>query len=457
MLETKKTITFVAVAVVLLLLALITSPSRITSEAFLDQGQPFFPEFVDPNEATTLEVVDYDEVTAEAIPFNVTFKDGLWTIPSHHDYPADGKDRLAKTAAGVIGITKDDFRSANLSDHEALGVIDPLDEVAGLTGRGERVTIKGANDQVLADFIIGNPAPDRDKFRFVRVPGQNRVYAARVDIDLSTKFEDWIETNLLKVQKYRVKELVVKDYRINERTRSIENRDELILTKDDDIWKANKMPSGRVVDSTKMEEMLKALEELKIVGVRPKPEGLSASLVQSSEKAQISQSDLLSLQSKGYFFSRDGQLLSNEGEIQVFTKDGVRYTLRFGEVAYGVGEGLTAGAEEVEKAGPAENRYLFVTADFEPSLLGKRPQPPAEKSYEGKPDSLWTDEDRANRLQQDAYAKWERDMESGRKKAEELNARFADWYYVISADSYDKLRKTRSEMVVKPEAKASEG
>ncbi len=456
MLENKKTIIYVGVAVVLLLLAFITSPKKLTSEAFMDQGEPFFPDFVDPNEATTLEVIGYDETTASAAPFKVTFDGGRWTIPSHHDYPADGKDRLARTAAGVIGIRKDDFRSSNVSDHEALGVVDPLDEAAGLTGRGQRVTIKGSGDQVLADFIIGNEVGRRDKFRFVRVPDQNRVYAARVDIDLCTRFEDWIETNLLDVQKYRVKKVLIKDYSINERTRSVDRRDELTLTKKDDTWKAKKMPSGRVIDSTKMQEMLTALEELKIVGVRPKPAGLSASLTETSETQKVAQSDLFSLQSKGYFFSRDGQLLSNEGEMQAFTKDGVKYTLRFGEVAYGTGEALTAGADSTQDvSGPAENRYLFVTAEFDPSMLGKKPTPPADKSYEKKPDSTWTDEDRSNRLKQDAYAKWERDMESGKTMAAELNARFAKWYYVISAESYEKLRVTRNEMVVKPES--SEG
>ena len=106
--ETKKTLTFVAVAVVLAILAFIAAPSKFTPEAFLDQGEPFFPEFVDPNTATTLEVIDYDEATGSAHPFKVTYENGEWTIPSHHGYPADGKDRLAQTAAsGECGHTKD--------------------------------------------------------------------------------------------------------------------------------------------------------------------------------------------------------------------------------------------------------------------------------------------------------------------------------------------------------------
>ena len=63
--EKRKTIFFGGAAIVLLLLVLITSPRSVTPEAFLDQGEAFFPEFTDPNQATSLEVIDYDEATGE--------------------------------------------------------------------------------------------------------------------------------------------------------------------------------------------------------------------------------------------------------------------------------------------------------------------------------------------------------------------------------------------------------
>jgi len=147
--ERKKTLIFGGVAIVLLLLAFITSPRTKTPDAFLDQGELFFPDFTDPNEASIMEVIDWDEETGEALPFKVVFQEGKWSIPSHHDYPADGKDRLAKTAAGVIDIRKDDFRTDNPTEHEACGVIDPLDETAtNLAGRGKRVTLKAENDKI---------------------------------------------------------------------------------------------------------------------------------------------------------------------------------------------------------------------------------------------------------------------------------------------------------------------
>lgn len=447
--ETKKTMIFGGVAVVLVLLTFITSPRKVTPNAFLDQGEAFFPEFTDPNEATSLEVIDFNEETGEAIPFKVVFTSGKWSIPSHYDYPADGKERLAKTAAGVIDIKKDDFRSDNVADHEACGVIDPLDEtVTTLQGRGKRVTIQGENEKILADFIIGKPVEKREGFRFVRVPGQKRVYACRVDLDISTKFSDWIEADLLKVDKNDIEQITLKDYSINERTGTVDQRDVLTLQKESANWTANKMSASQEVNKTKADELLKTLDELKIVGVRPKPEGLSNSLKKAEEGIQISTNDLLSLQSKGYFFTRDGSLLSNEGELQARTKDGVIYTLRFGEVAYGSGFEVSAGLEnpdEVNKEN-AENRYLFITTEFDPGQF-KEPVKPRNTDFLNKPDSLWNDEDRRNKEIFDAHETWKNNIENGLKISNDLNDRFARWYYVISDDSFKKLSLKRSDLV----------
>lgn len=447
--EKRKTIFFGGAATVLLLLVLITSPKSVTPEAFLDQGKAFFPEFTDPNEATSLEVIDYDEDTGEALPFKVILKDGKWSIPSHHDYPADGKDRLAKTAAGVIDIKKDDFRTDKVTDHAACGVIDPLDETeTSLEGRGKRVTLKAENGKILADFVIGNEIPDRTGFRFVRVPEQKRVYMVRMNIDISTKFSDWIESDLLKVTKTDISQLTIKDYSINERSGQVNQRDQVILKKDGDNWDANKVSSSQEVDKTKVNDLLTAIDELSIVGVRTKPQGLSRSLSRSQGAMRIGQGDLLSLQSKGYYFTRDGQLLSNEGETKIRTTDGVIYSIRFGEVVYGSGVDVSAGAEtNTDKdSGPAENRYLFITTEFDGSEFIE-PANPTNTDFQTKADSLWTDADRKNKEQQDTYDAWQGKIDKGSKLSNELNERFANWYYVISSESFDKIHLTRKDLV----------
>ena len=446
--ETRRTLMFAGVAVALLFLAFVTGPGSPTPDEFMDVGEEFFPDFQDPNSATTLEVVEYEEETGAARPFKVTFENGVWTIPSHHNYPADGKDRLAQTAARLIGLKKDGFRSSNAADHEATGVVDPLDEAAtSLSGRGERVTIRDGSGEVLADLIVGKKTGDDEKMHFVRVPGQKRVYVSSLDLDISTSFADWIETDLLQIDKDAIETVTIQDYSIDERTRRVVERDELILKKDGADWTANKMRSSQEVDTTKMGDLTRSLDELSIVGVRPKPEGLSQSLQRSAEGIEISQEALLSLQGKGYYFTRDGSLLSNEGELQLDTSAGVTYILRFGEILYGSDDAISAGSDTNtdQSSGPGENRYLFITASFDPNRFPE-PKRPSNMAFQGKTDDL-TDEDKRNKDLHEAFQAWEAKIAEGTKTADSLNQRFAAWYYVISAESFDKIHLKRSDLV----------
>ncbi|NIR50581.1 hypothetical protein GWO43_18750 [candidate division KSB1 bacterium] len=210
----------------------------------------------------------------------------------------------------------------------------------------------------------------------------------------------------------------------------------------------NRMPPGKEVDKTKVDQLVKNLDELKIVGVRPKPEGLSANLKTEEGSIQVSQQDMLSLQSKGFYFSRDGSLLSNEGELDALTKDGLTYTLRFGEVAYGSGFDVSAGTdnEEKQQKGPAENRYLFITTKFNPELFEEPPEP-NNTNFQDKPDTLWTDADRRNKELFDKHEAWKEKIEKGKQTSQELNERFANWYYVISSESFEKLHLKRDDLL----------
>ena len=338
--DMRKTGIFVGVAALLVVIALVTAPKRVTPEAFFDEGEMFFPDFENPNDARTLEVIQFDGEQGAAVPFKVTFEGGRWTIPSHHGYPADGADRLAQTAAGLIGITRDDFRTDNPADYAACGVIDPLDDAnPSMAGRGVRVTIKGENELVLADIIIGKGFDDREGFHLVRLPNQKRVYGTRLDLELSTQFKDWIEPDLMFIEKEEVTNVVLKDYSVEETTGSLDERDEVMLARIGENWAMASMPEDRELDTYKLNGLVQAVDELAIEGVRPKPEGLSAMLSATEGQMQITQADMLSLQSKGFYFTRDGQLVSNEGEVQVHTSDGVVYTLRFRRGRGGLGHG----------------------------------------------------------------------------------------------------------------------
>ena len=448
--ELTKTMVTVGAAVLLVAIASGSAPRRAAPDAFFDVGETFFPEFTDPEAATSLEVVEFDEDTAAAAIFQVTNRNGLWSIPSHHDYPADGKERLANTAAGLIAVTKDDFRSDNVTDHEAFGVVDPLDEsTSTLRGRGRRVTFKGSSEEVLADLIIGNAVEGRPGLNFVRVPEQNRVYAARTDIGISTSFNDWIETNLLEVERDDVKHVELNEYEVDERTGVVRNSGEFVIDwVEDSVWTANDLPDGMEVDYVQMNLLVGGLMGLDIVGVRPKPEGLSGNLRQAFEERTITNADLQTMQSRGFYPTQSGEMLSNEGELLVRTDQGVLYTLRFGEILFGSGNAVAIGDEtsDEEETGDGENRYVLITAEFDANAFSE-PVQPSNRDFESKAESQWTEADLENKLQADLYAQWERRTEEGQARADELAARFAGWYYVVSAGSYNRVHKGRDDIL----------
>lgn len=408
--ESGKTAAFVTAAAILLALAIFASPSRPEPAAFSEEGKPLFPEFDDNTKTTSIEIVSTNEETGSPEPFKVERRKGRWVIPSHEDYPAEAEKRLNETAARVVGLKRDSLRSERVEDHEGMGVLDPLDTKAtGLKSRGRRAILRDETGRVQADFVVGNEVPGKAGFRFVRLPGEKRTYAVKTDLDLSASFHDWIEKNLLKTERWKLRRVVVDKYRVDEGSGSLVKGEVLHLFQDPNgTWKAEGQTEQETLESLKLENLLMAITEIKIVDVRRKPAGITRDL-KKAEGIEMTREVAMQLASKGFFFTRDGNLVSNEGEVRLWTDQGVRYVLRFGELA--------SGGDQKE-----ERRYIFLTADFDETTM---PEPPEEEKKK----------------------EWKEKVEAGKKEAQKLNDRFADWYYVIPGDQFKHLRISRVEIV----------
>lgn len=376
--ETIKTGGFVAVAVGLVLAASVASPERRTASVFSDEGEAFYPDFKDPQEVKAIEVVDYDESTATARPLKVEFRKSRWLVASNNDYPIDVGDRLNKTAGALIDAKKDQVKSDAPQDHSKFGVIDPLDQkVSSLQGRGKRVTLRDAKKSVLADFILGKPVEGKTGWRYIRLPGAKRTYAVKTDADPSARFADWVNAGLLRMPAAQIRKITVIPYSFDSLTGAIGQVQPVNLTPESAKWKS----------------ITAALDGLKIVDARPKPPDMAHDL--ASGQMQLSMTTALSLRRYGYFLTQTGRVLASDGEMTVEMANGVRYQIRFGDVA-------TTASADATKAGGAD-RYLFVTTTPDPA----RPE--------------------------------------GEKASRDLNARFADWFYVISNSDFQKLRPASKE------------
>lgn len=398
MTESRQTAAFAIAAVILTVAAWAISPRERSSAGSDERGQPFFAALTDPNAASSLEVITYDEQASLPRPFKVQNRNGRWTIPSQYNYPADGGERLADIAAALIAMKKDDVASELPADQERCQVLDPLDEtLPSAKGRGIRFIVNGVNDGTLADVIVGAPVAGRPSFRYARLPGSNRTYAARVEgLDASTKFQDWIETNLLKVDRQEIDQILVRNYSVSARN-SIDGMEVVPLRKrNEDVWTIEGPEGSTATDTFTMNVVVTRLVELAIQGVRPKPPSMVATLTAAPGSARVSRADIDDLAAKGFFFGEGGQPLSSDGEVLVHTSAGIFYALRFGNLVDDVSSTTDA---------QALGRYLFISVGL------------------------------------DARAD-----KASVERADVLRARFAPWYYVVSEESVRKIRLRKNEL-----------
>jgi len=446
--ENAKTLIFVGLAVAAGLAGWVTRPTPIKVAPAEAAGMvELFPNLKDPRKVKALEIVEFDEQTAQQRVFEVKQVKGIWSIPSHRNYPADANRQMADAAAAVLDLKRLGTAVPSSSgrytreDHERYGVLDPgaEDLEVGMTGVGKRVTLKDAQGKELAKFIIGKSDPQKPEIRFLRIPGQDLVYKVEIDTHpLSTKFEDWIEKDLLKLNAFDIKRITVSDYSVDRLSGRVDLRSTFTVEYKDTKWSlvemrvrsdeplqeipelsADAQPSLDLVfrtlskprgladdeelDTTKLSDMRMALDDLKIVDVHRKPDTL-AEAIRAGRGMRITRLDDQSLSARGFQVHelqfgplRWTELLSSEGEVRVGMNDGVEYLLRFGTVAGREQEDEEEAASKKKQAkqdGKQDDsdtdlankedddspggltRFLMVVAQYNPDLIPPPQLPP---------------------------------------------------------------------------------
>lgn len=407
--ETIRTLAYVAVAAVIGLVswgtASLTGPRIEKIDPNDETGQPLVPAFTDPLAATALEIVEYDEKTLETRQFKVE-RDakGVWKIPSHFDYPADAARQLEEAAASVIDLKKLGVVTDDKADHALFGVVEPSMSSAAeaAEGVGKSIKLTGGSG-VLAHFIVGKADPQKADLHFVRLPNQDRVYRVAVNVSkLSTRFQDWIEKDLLKLNAFDVRQVLIDSYSVDEANQRIAPGEQVLARYDAAAakWSVDDLPAGEQINEQKLNDLKSALDTLQIVDVQRKPAGISADLRVADDIRRPTEEEFRSLAARGYYVvpvrmsMPDGSegvgeaLLSDEGEVSILCADGVVYRLRFGNIAANTGGG-SGGEEEAaaadgaeaqteEASNPEANRYVFVTVEFDKSLI-PAPELPGEE------------------------------------------------------------------------------
>ena len=568
MTESSKTGIMAAIAAVSMFLAWSTTTRNYStgiSTAAARIKLPLFEKFADPLTAASLKIMKYDSDAEQYEEFEVAKdRNGVWTIPSHENYPADANKQMSEAANLFVGLKALNIASEKREEHKMFGVLEPdkKKEAEGGDGVGELVQFRDDKGDILADLIIGKVDATDTKKRFVRIPAEDVIYVVELNTNpLSTDFKQWIESDLLKLSSNDIEGIGIRNYSLVKTGQGTlglsQNYDaDLSFNVRDGKWQPTNLVvyDGRVakpreiepteeVNATKLNDMKGALDNLRIVNVAKKPAGVAADL--RGEKLQ--ESTLQALQRRGFFASQTSgtdsyELYAMNGDLQVTLKDGVQYLLRFGN---GAGASFEPVETEETKEGEAPkevsiNRFLLVTtrldeSKFPPPDLERVPEtveelkameaakkaalqpavpvepmpteppaaepaatepanadpakpagdtpaeekpaedeptkdpvarsqdakgsarlvsfqdpaPPAELSDEEWKERLEAERERITKENQRKIDQRNDRMAVGKKRVAELNARFADWYYIVSDSEFKRLKIELADLITK--------
>jgi hypothetical protein len=459
--ERYKTLIAVAVALVASAVAAITRPKQTDFEQGASQvtvGKPLY-DFDDPSKAASLEIIRSDSETASLNRFKIA-RDaaGSWSIPSHHNYPADATQQVGEACTHFVGQKILGYVTSTAKEHEYFGVLEPTAENAGDDGVGTLVRIEDAAGDELVAMVIGKPDKADPSQRFVRRLGQDAVFVAKVDPSkLPTNFEAWIEKDILRLSVFDVQNVILRDYATvvspGSTITNFVNRHVIALgwdavRRDWELQKIVGYANAKTFDAglqpteelqlETLANLSRALGKVEIIDVLPKPPGFGSELQMS--KTQNENLDK-SLQARGFRMrkvepSGPPRLLADNGEIGVTMKDGIRYVLKFGGT-------VAKNMAQLQD----QNRVLLVTAELDEDYIPLPPQPKLPDPKEGEDEDVAAEREKLkNQYQKQLDVRNDR-LAGARRHVLELNDRFAPWYYVISDDVYRNLMLGRSDIV----------
>jgi hypothetical protein len=372
---------------------------------------------------------------------------------------------LSRTTYELIGLERRTLASSEKGAQALLGTLDPTSEEgkADPENAGKLLRFIDSNGEPVFELIVGKQVEKKttgndsllgleepeERMFYVRVPSEKDTYTAKLDLDISTKFADWIDTELLELSAAEMRQVNVDNSRLEARqvmtNQGIEVRrvrvpgEELKLQKADDFaeWTLPDLNQElEMMNAEAVNPLIQTIEAVKLMGVRPRHKYQGRSVLDGNLEFQFPaevandipaqqaildelQDDLLS---RGFGLSQDPEsnqikLVSEHGQLSTTTKDGLVYTLYFGSQVVGSEESIEIGTADAkpepetdaakeedpakaedpkdnppaDKPNPAEQptaRFLLVRVEHRPELMSDRPVAPQEPERMVLPDGV---------------------------------------------------------------------
>ncbi|MBE6425851.1 MAG: DUF4340 domain-containing protein [Planctomycetaceae bacterium] len=477
--DTLKTFLFFVLAFCALLPAIwLSRPEGETFTAEKMVEKVLFPELHDVMDVASLSLASVEK-SGRIARLEVRKVNGQWILSSFSGYPANAQNRMVEVVSALSGLEVLRVVGEDAETRKKCGVLEPEDsQSAAPEERGDQIVIRNASGKVLLDLILGHETEDGSGKYYVRRGGQNPVYIVKMDPSkLSAKFIDWIERDLLKIQPSDIGSLFALDCQLDlhaqDQGTAFNHRGQFSIEQkylEDPDWvlvsnlrmfgngmRDMGMPTGMTLDLPMLRKVSQALADMRIASVQRKPEGILKAF-RTPENIQLTQEQDLMLQKCGFCVlpmnlgnGVVNSLFSTDGQVHVYTKNGIVYRLFFGGIA-----GQEA-LEDLELGnGRKFYRYLILTADLypqgieQPKRMELPPAPPEDADeavkaqYRAQNQALIEINAQEDRI-------YEEKLADARKRVEKMNELFADWYFIIPEDVYQQIHLTYANVFISTE------
>jgi hypothetical protein len=130
----------------------------------------------------------------------------MWVMPGAHNYPAD-EMRIHRLLLGLADLKLVEEKTASPAWHGVLDLIDPKDG-----GGAIDVQVRDSKGGPIADLLVGKlrpGGPDGRAAVYVRDAHDNQAYLATGDLPVDTERKDWLNSEILNLDRARIKQVQV--------------------------------------------------------------------------------------------------------------------------------------------------------------------------------------------------------------------------------------------------------
>ena len=367
-------------------------------------------------------------------------KGDSWILPQYEDFTATGIARISEVAKSmldrkILAITGDQEQS-----HFEFGLVDPA-EATGLPNRaslGMKVELRDRNRGDIASLIIGKPVSETggDGKYFVRLPGQPTVYEMQIPkVIFSTRFEDWVDSNLMNLPNQRnspirVTGIGIDSYRIDAK--------EIASADKQPDWqvKFQFSPNGskgnllRWVDGKfekedisqlsqrQVSDLLTALSQIRVLGARSKPKSIVKLFRKSAEISDAAA--LKGLAPFGFRGRSDDEgfkIESANGELAIVTSDGMKMRLLVGSLA-----------DQTDSRSLDLNYHVLVLAEMVESVF-EEPEKPVDVAEDSEENKAWLRKMAEIKTKKEALV----------LRIDSLNRSYSKWIHIVPESVINRL------------------